>query len=283
MQTERTQSCANYHSTMGSFAVPNGAISGRVLCAAWGALKNCVGLDSVVEEKIEFDTVVEFARGLQSVCEWTKRWGCMEKCLGTARQCCRRENRIGHCCRICTWAPQRLRMDRKKKRLVSPHCANYHGKKGSFAAPDPGSYPSRMSVFFLAGPLVWGDTTLSNSSVDLMRSETALWSLADKVGSFGTLDTAAAVRLTSVPKWRCWAALVLRCPMLQLLVPANKLVDCIARLPTPDKQSVTKWIGAWGAEDNNNVPPRKELLSCGAHCPEKSVSPTAGLCIGGDD
>ena len=62
MQTERTRHCAKYHSKTGSFAVPNGAIPGGMLChsccAGWGA-QDMYGIDSAVEDKIESDTVVE--------------------------------------------------------------------------------------------------------------------------------------------------------------------------------------------------------------------------------
>ena len=54
---------SNLH--VGSKAFANGQKGGGAWKNVWGQL------DSVVEEKIEFDTVVEFARGLHSVCEWT--------------------------------------------------------------------------------------------------------------------------------------------------------------------------------------------------------------------
>ena len=75
MQTERTRHCAKYHSRTGSFAVPNGAIPGGVLChsccAGWGA-----------EDR--------YVPG--SVVEWSEKGGCWlptamgEKILGTLRR-----------------------------------------------------------------------------------------------------------------------------------------------------------------------------------------------------
>ena len=47
-----------------------------------------------------------FANGQKGGGAWKNVWGQLDSVV-------EEEKRIGHCCRKCTWAPQRLRMEKK--------------------------------------------------------------------------------------------------------------------------------------------------------------------------